>query len=276
MVEDEEIANFHLTDRFRSPQETLETLNPNISTWTVRRRLKERGIHPRKPAVKPKLSDNHKDCRIKWANTHLRWNEHQWSNVLFTDESSFSVAGKHGNLFCYRRKNERCIEKTTCEYLNRGYGYVNVWDGIIGNRRTPLIRLNRTLNGQSYIEDILKSVVVPFIEEEQQYHRNVIFQQDNSPVHTSNVVKNFLQEQSVSVLPWPAVSPDMNPIENVWAVLGKKVHKANPQPKSSDELFDCLNTAWNSIDANFIEKLKPGMRKSLNAVKQSNGWHLKS
>ena len=228
MVEDEEIVNFHLTDRFRSPQETLDTLNQNISTRTVRRRLKERGIHPRRPAFKPKLSDHHKDSRIKWANTHLRWNENQWSNVLFTDESSFSLAGSPGKLFCYRRKNERYIEETTVEYLNRGYGYVNVWGGIIGNRQTPLIRLDRTLNGQSYIEDILQSVVVPFIRDEQQeYNRNVIFQQDNSPVHKSNAVKNYLHEQSVSVLPWPAVSPDMNPIENVWAVLGKKVHKAH-------------------------------------------------
>ena len=112
---------------------------------------------------------------------------------------------------------------------------------------------------------------MPFIEEEeeeQQYHRN-------APVHTYNVVQDIVQEQSVSILPWPVVSPDMNPIENVWAVLGKKVRKAKPQPKSSNELFHCHNNPWNTIDANFIEKLTSGMRRRLNAIKQSNGWHTK-
>ena len=87
----------------------------------------------------------------------------QWGNILFIDESSFSVSAKNGRQFC---DSERFITETICEFQNRGYVYVNVWGGIIGDRRTPLIRIRRTLTAQTYIEDILTDVVLPFIAEQ--------------------------------------------------------------------------------------------------------------
>ena len=93
----------------------------------------------------------------------------QWGNILFIDESSFSVSAKNGRQFCYRRDCERFIPETICEFQNRGYGYVNVWGGIIGDRRTPLIRIRRTLTAQTYIEDILTDVVLTFIAEKEQH-----------------------------------------------------------------------------------------------------------
>ncbi|ORD97419.1 TCB2 [Hepatospora eriocheir] len=46
-----------------------------------------------------------------------------------------------------------------------------------------------------------------------------ILQQDNDPKHTSNVVKDWLDEKNIDVLPWPPQSPDMNPIEHIWAYM---------------------------------------------------------
>ena len=49
------------------------------------------------------------------------------------------------------------------------------------------------------------------------------FQQDNAPVHKSEVVRNFLAQKQWEVLDWPAYSPDLNPIENIWAISRKKL-----------------------------------------------------
>ena len=148
-----------------------------------------------------------------------------------------------------------------------------MWGGIIGDRRTPLIRIRRTLTAQTYIEDILTDVVLPFIAEKEQHIGHVLLQQDNAPVHKANTVGIFLQENIIEVLPWPAVSPDMNCIEHVWAILGMELLKLKPQPQNSEELFNALLVAWEAIDPQVIRNLTSKMRKRVNWLKQQNGCH---
>ena len=52
-------------------------------------------------------------------------------------------------------------------------------------------------------------------------------QQDNAPVHKSEVVRNFLAQEQWEVLDWPAYSPDLNPIENIWAIFKKKLARSD-------------------------------------------------
>ena len=129
------------------------------------------------------------------------------------------------------------------------------------------------MTAQTYIEDILTDVVLPFIAE--QHIGRGILQQDNSPVHKSNTVVIFLQENNIEVLPWPAVSPDMNCIEHVWAILGMELLKLKPQPQNSEELFNALLVAWEAIDPQVIRNLTSKMRKRVNWLKQQNGCHTK-
>ena len=52
-----------------------------------------------------------------------------------------------------------------------------------------------------------------------------VLQEDNNPKHRSKIVKRWKEENNVEVLPWPAMSPDQTPIENVWAVMKINVVK---------------------------------------------------
>ena len=52
-----------------------------------------------------------------------------------------------------------------------------------------------------------------------------IFMQDNIPCHRAKTVLSFLEEEGIAVMKWPPYSLDMNPLENVWKIIGEKAQK---------------------------------------------------
>jgi transposase len=91
-----------------------------------------------------------------------------------------------------------------------------VWGGIMGRRKINLIVVQGNLDVQGYINQILQPETVPFI----QRHGPAILLHDNARPHDARICRQFLKRNNVNVLPWPAlpwpaVSPDMNPIEHI-------------------------------------------------------------
>ena len=74
-------------------------------------------------------------------------------------------------------------------------------------------------NAQGYINQNLQPEAVPFL----QRHGPAILMHDNAWPHVARICRQFLNRNNVNVLPWPAVSPDMNPVEQIWDYLGRKV-----------------------------------------------------
>jgi transposase len=70
--------------------------------------------------------------------------------------------------------------------------------------------------------------VVPFL----QPHPDMTLQHDNATSHTARSVRDFLQDRKVSVLPWPAKSPDLNPIEHIWELLDRRVRARAISPRN--------------------------------------------
>jgi DDE superfamily endonuclease len=89
-------------------------------------------------------------------------------------------------------------------------------------------------------------------------------------VHTAGVVIQWKEANLISSLPWPAQSPDLNPIEHVWDQLEKAIRKRNP-PKNTNELVSFLMEEWANLDRDYLQKLVDSMPQRAQAVIDSKG-----
>ena len=125
-------------------------------------------------------------------------------------------------------------------------------------KRTPLHRNQGNLTGLRYTDEILRPIAIPALRA---IGQGSIFQDDNARPHRARVVNDFLEQQEVTRLDWPAVSPDLNPIEHVWDVLGRRVRQHQAPPTNLDDLFRILNQEWQNIPQMTLRTLIYSMRQ---------------
>ncbi len=95
------------------------------------------------------------------------------------------------------------------------------------------------------------------------------FQQDNDPKHTSCLAKAFLQENFPEILEWPSNSPDLNPIENLWAIVKSNVEKR--MPKDLNDLEEFMVEEWQNIPQSVLVSLANSMRRRCELIIENNG-----
>lgn len=98
-----------------------------------------------------------------------------------------------------------------------------------------------------------------------------VFQQDNAPCHASKSTIAWLQAKNIRVLQWPARSPDLNPIENLWGILVRIVYANGRQFKDAQSLKQAIMEAWEEIPSNTLRKLVDSMKNRLFEVINKNG-----
>jgi transposase len=96
-------------------------------------------------------------------------------------------------------------------------------------------------------------------------------QDNNAPCHTANIVKDFMRENDIELLRWPAQSPDLNPIENLWAVIKKRRQKKYGLPETKAELIEQIFDIWDNIEPELVEKLANSANKRVNMVLKLKG-----
>ncbi|GFT88258.1 transposable element Tcb1 transposase [Trichonephila clavipes] len=134
----------------------LAASGKQISRKTVARRLRGGGLYARRPVVCVPLTRQHRTARLQWCREHHNWTEQDWTCVLISDESRFSLSSD-----C--RLQQICRESGTAyrpENIQAKDGYptcgIMVWAGIMINARTRLhVVANGTMTGQRYIDEVL-------------------------------------------------------------------------------------------------------------------------
>ena len=143
-----------------------------------------------------------------------------------------------------------------------------VWGGFSWQERAPLVVHLSSVTGAVHAT-LLEQHAIPAFKAI--FPRgNGIFQQDNAPVHTAKDAKDVLAANGVKSLPWPAYSPDLNPIENLWSIMETNLRSRNP-PASLKELREALRTEWNSISQEVLRNLIESMPRRVKAVIEAKG-----
>jgi transposase len=109
-----------------------------------------------------------------------------------------------------------------------------------------------------------------------------IFMHDNAPIHTAHIIKEWLKEQGIDVMEWPPYSPDLNPIENLWALLKAEMYRLYPELVSApnnaetlDLLIRCAIATWERLEESMLNRLIDTMKHRVDAVLEANGWYTK-
>ncbi|TKR73972.1 hypothetical protein L596_021207 [Steinernema carpocapsae] len=87
----------------------------------------------------------------------------------------------------------------------------------------------------------------------------MILQQDNASIHTSRSTKQWLDIKNIEVLDWPARSPDLNPIKNLWRILVRSVYANGNQYRTVEELKNAILKAWNEVPTEVLLNLARSM-----------------
>ena len=115
--------------------------------------------------------------------------------------------------------------------------------------------------------------MVPYlIKLEAEHGVDMIFMQDNCAVHTANECIAFLDETGFEVMDWPAQSPDLNPIENVWARLKTEFRKRHGPVTDRDDLINKILEIWNEFQLEYAKKQAESFTDRLKACIMKKGW----
>ena len=247
---------FHSASRIQN--EFQQATHIRISTQTVRNRLREVGLHSRVPRVVPRMTAEHRRRRREWAREHSRWNVRQWSNVLFTDESRFTVDHSDGVQRVWRGVRQRNNPQFTAEMNRWGGGSVMVWAGISAQGRTDLHIVQGNMNALNYRDNVLQAIVLPW---RRRIGGSFILMDDNARPHRARIITTFLEDNDIQRIEWPAISPDLNPIENVWAMLGTRVRQRTPAATNVQSLSAALQEEWNNLPQVMIRNTVVSMRR---------------
>ena len=218
------------------------------------------GYNKKSPIIKPHLSEKQLNDREYWA---IFYNEFDWTNVIWSDETAISIIPNKYSKVWVHKDDGPFIKKTFNNRLK-----LNVWGCIIKGYGLVVHIYDKTMNGDKYIET-LKLKLIPFIKKLHKNGKtNLIFQQDNATVHTSLKVVKFMSDKKIEVMFWPANSPDLNPIENVWHLLKNNIGKVFITNK--EELTKLILKTARSLDIQIINNLVDSMDNRINKLFSNN------
>ena len=235
-----------------------------ISGRTVLRRLREANLRKNVKTRKPFVNTRNQAIRLKFARDHINWSVEQWKKVLWTDESPY-VLRCMIRQYVWRTPGERfkrrCMQGTVKHQKK-----IQVWGGFSWNGVGRIKRVIGKMDAFMY-KQILIHQMRPSGRE--LIGEDFILAQDNDPKHTSRLCKKYLEDHRIRSLNWPAQSPDLNPIENLWSELDRRMRKR--KCNSEEELFEEVKRNWYQLDNGYLQKLIESMPKRCADVVRSQG-----
>jgi len=257
--------------KFTTPRRIRRKLGMDVSSRTIDRRLIEHGLWGRVARHKKKFSAAEKRKRLSFAEGYKSWTQEDWMNVLFADEKIFWGEGFWGQVFVRRPKGE-ALNPAYCVDKDPHPVKVSAWACFSGYGPGYMYIFNENMKAERLKEILGTHLIVSaelFFDVE--HAEEWWFLQDNAPQHKSFLVRAWLFNNGIQCIDFPPYSPDLNPIENLWADLARRVEQF--QCDSMEELQDIVAEQWKETDKELLSKLARSMPERCQAVIDAHGDH---
>ena len=270
---DEQIEEEAKETKFTTPRRIQRKLGLDVSSRTIDRRLIEVGLFGRVAQHKKKFSEEEIRKRLSFADGYKDWTVEQWMQVMFTDEKIFWGEGFWGQVFVRRPPGE-ALNPEYCIDQDPHPVKVNVWGCFCGKGLGYCYIFNENMNG-----GMLKGILGTHLVESAELHYDVghaetwWLLQDNDPKHKSVIVRTWLFNHGIQCLDFPPYSPDLNPIEHLWADLARRVEQF--QCETMEELQDIVAEEWAATSPKLLCTLAQSMPARCKAVIDAHGDHTK-
>lgn len=238
------------------------------SMRTIRNTLHRAGIHHRIPARKIALTEENKAARVRFAR---EFRDFDFSHSIFSDEKTFK-SSQIGKVHLWRRNGTRYDPSHTIKTQESGRIHLNMWGWMSADGPGELVVLPGRTTGEIY-RDVLETCLRPSVRII--YPREEVplinYFQDNAPIHRARVVQSWFDEnQDIINMPWPSRSPDLNPIENLWAKMVNIWENENERTRDALQ-HHCIRV-WDSLRGTQIcQNLVLSMRSRCDAVIAAEG-----
>jgi hypothetical protein len=213
------------------------------SRETARGIRHENGYHYYESVAVPRLSAENKRARVAFAEAQIA--QHDRLPIIFTDESMVAQNLNKGGI--WRKRGEILVEG----FYERDHHplSVMVWGAIGIGFRGPLMRCPPSVNQEVYRDILARSGIFQALCD--RFGQDGFWwQQDNAPPHQP-VQKELAR--MYKVLKWPPYSPDLSPIEQLWALIKRKL--TGRRFTNAHELFEAMAQAWEEISQEQIDSL---------------------
>lgn len=284
IVEQQDVRNCNVV-----AQQLAEGHQVQVSGRTVRRQLQRVGMAYEAPKRVRIISDANKLKRVAFAQQAIS-KRVRWGGVMITDSKYFLLQRTHDRLVRYWGwKGQRRTQLTARNSMS-----LHVYGGVTRYGTSPLHYATGTSKQQSkyvyaagggskgaamrgvghqeYI-DVLDTTLLPAANtlfKGTGWQDKWVFQQDNAPAHKHSKTMAHLAERGVRVMSWPANSPDLSWIENVWGWVDHKLHE-NELFRDVDHFKSALNAAWKSIPRQHLKNHVKDMYVRMGKVAAASG-----
>ena len=261
----------HLAATPKLTARQLKEKNPHlladVSIRTIQQRIHEDiGFGNFKSRPKPLLTPRNMQNRVKFCTKYEAWTEDDWKEVLWMDEATFFVSGSHHNRVYRPRGSDPYLPQYTVPTVKHPQS-VMVWGSFAYGGVGELIMLpkNIRMNQYNYYE-LLNDV----LEDSFEKSGGSFLMQDGAPCHTAKSVVTWLKDAGIPYFhDWPGQSPDLNPIENLWAIIKRRLWDYDTS--TMDKLQTAIREVWDNFPSEMLHNLALSLPKRLKACKKKNG-----
>ena len=196
---------------------------------------------------------------------HRQWTQAHWKKIIWSDESRFQLYPTRANVRVRRRRGEEFVSACTVATVKHGGASIMVWRCMSAAGAEQLILCEGTMNSPNYCK-ILEHQMLPLSQAlfTRRLAQHWIFQQDNAPCYTARHNKTWMNEHGAQLLDWPAQSPDMSLIENLWHIIKAAVSERKPRNMQDPRRF--VVDEWNNIKPEQCKRLVENMPKIIQTL----------